>query len=107
MAEHADDALIINEAKLILAEKRTSLATVRTGIAVLALPMTVVSFLVAFSERLRALDLSLLLGVLLVVCAGLGVLGIYLIVHSIKRLRWAEREMRRLRKEAPNLSEYM
>ena len=39
--EHSQqsDALIINEAQLILAEKRTSMAAMRTGIAVFALPL--------------------------------------------------------------------
>jgi len=41
---------IINEAHLILAEKRTRLAMLRTGIAILALPMTLVSFLIATSR---------------------------------------------------------
>jgi hypothetical protein len=44
------DALIINEAQLILAEKRTSLAAMRTGIAVFALPLSVLGLLIATSR---------------------------------------------------------
>ncbi len=44
------DQIAINEVQLILAEKRTALALMRTGIAVLALPLTVMSFLIATSK---------------------------------------------------------
>ena len=44
-------ALAINQAQLVLADKRTHLAALRTGIAVLALPMGVVSFLIAVSAH--------------------------------------------------------
>ncbi len=45
------DGLIFNGAKLLLAEMRTSLSTLRTGITVWVLSFTVVSFLLATSER--------------------------------------------------------
>lgn len=44
------DAIIINEAQLILAEKRTSMAAMRTGIAVFALPLSVLGLLIATSR---------------------------------------------------------
>jgi uncharacterized membrane protein YkgB len=42
--------IVINEVQLVLAEKRTSLAAMRTGIAVFALPLSVLSVLVATSK---------------------------------------------------------
>lgn len=48
-------ALAINEIQLLLAEKRTSLAFLRTGIAVIALPLSLVSFLIATSEHYRVI----------------------------------------------------
>lgn len=44
------DPVIINEVQLLLAEKRTSLAVMRTGIAMLALPLSVISVLIATSK---------------------------------------------------------
>ena len=44
------NAIITNEAQLVLAEKRTHLAFLRTGIAIMALPMTFASFLIATSS---------------------------------------------------------
>jgi len=44
------NSIAINEAQLVLAEKRTSLSVMRTGIAVLALPLSVMSVLIATSK---------------------------------------------------------
>jgi hypothetical protein len=48
--EAESEGIIINEVQLILAEKRTYLAAMRTGIAVFALPLSVLSVLIATSE---------------------------------------------------------
>lgn len=50
VSESDPDEVIIDEAKLILAEKRTSMALMRTGIAVFALPLSVLSLLIATSR---------------------------------------------------------
>lgn len=99
--------LSINEAQLVLAEKRTWLATLRTGIAVLVLPLSVVSFLVAFTEHFRDVSHVGLLIPLLAVCAGLGVLGAYLVARSVIHLRRAEKELQHLKKNSPALSEFL
>ena len=41
------DELIFGEIQVLLAEKRTALASLRTGIAVFALPLSVLSALIA------------------------------------------------------------
>ncbi len=81
------DSIIINEVQLLLAEKRTSLAVMRTGIAVLALPMSVISLLIATSKYydfLHVLHFLIPLGTLNI---GLVILGTYLIVRSVLRMR--------------------
>jgi uncharacterized membrane protein YidH (DUF202 family) len=81
------DAIAINEVQLILAEKRTSLALMRTGIAVLALPLSVISFLIATSKHYHipeVLHLIIPLGVLNLV---LIVLGAFLVMRAIIRLK--------------------
>lgn len=81
------DAIIINEAQLILAEKRTSLAAMRTGIAVFVLPLSVLGLLIATSryyDVLKVLPLIIPLGVIL---AALIVLGSYLIIRALRHIR--------------------
>lgn len=48
--DKADPTVVMDEIQLILAEKRTSLSVMRTGIAILALPLSVMSVLVATSR---------------------------------------------------------
>ena len=69
------DTIIINEVQLLLAEKRTSLAAMRTGIAVYALPITVISLLIATSKFYDIVHVMHLLVPLLILCAALVLLG--------------------------------
>lgn len=82
-----NNALAINEVQLILAEKRTSLAVMRTGIAVLALPLSVMSVLIATSKYYEAIQVLHFLIPLGMLNFGLIVLGLYLIIRSIIRMR--------------------
>ncbi len=82
--------LMINEAQLVLAEKRTSLAGLRTGLALLGLPLAIVSFLIAMSKHYHVSQVWGYLLPVLVVCAGLGALGVYLCWRSVKNLQKAD-----------------
>lgn len=91
------DAIIINEAQLILAEKRTSLAAMRTGIAVFALPLSVLGLLIATSKYydvLHVLPLILPLGVMLL---ALIALGSYLIIRSLRNIHHYDRLIHQLK----------
>jgi uncharacterized membrane protein YidH (DUF202 family) len=103
----AEDPLIINEAQLLLAEKRTHLASLRTGIAVVALPMAFISFLIASSQLYNVKTVLWLLVPLLVVCTGLGLLGVYMVVKSVIKLRHAERMLRELKLRHSMLCEFI
>lgn len=91
-------AVIINEVQLILAEKRTSLAGLRTGIAVFVIPLSLFGFLIATS---RYYDIFHVLGLFIpfvVLNLALVVLGLYLIIRSILKLRhedWLIHELKR------------
>lgn len=101
------DALIINEAQLILAEKRTSLAAMRTGIAVFALPLSVLGLLIATSryyDVLHVLPLILPLGVML---AALIVLGSYLIVRALRHIHRYDRLILQIKAGHGKLSEFL
>ncbi len=81
------ESLIINEVQLLLAEKRTSLASMRTGIAVFALPLSVMSVLIATSKYYDILDVIHLAIPVFALCAGLVILGIYLTHRAVSKIR--------------------
>ena len=54
--KHHSVSNAINDIQLLFTEKRTSLALMRTGIAVLALPLSVLSLLIATSKYYEAVD---------------------------------------------------
>src|SRR5262245_63160833 len=77
------DNVIFGEIQVLLAEKRTALASLRTGIAVFALPLSVLSALIATS-RYYSLDKVLpLLLPLMLLNLGLIALGTWLVFRSI------------------------
>lgn len=85
--ELGSENIIINEIQLLLAEKRTSLATMRTGIAVFVLPLSVLSVLIATSKYYDVLQVIHLIIPLLVICIVLVLLGSYLIIRAMIRMR--------------------
>ncbi|OQX62383.1 MAG: hypothetical protein B5M56_06490 [Desulfococcus sp. 4484_241] len=90
-------SIAINEVQLVLAEKRTSLAVMRTGIAVLVLPISVLSVLIALSRYYNvssAMPFIVPLGVLLLF---LFLLGLYLVIHSIYRMRRYDQIIRQIK----------
>jgi uncharacterized membrane protein YidH (DUF202 family) len=101
------DAIIINEAQLVLAEKRTSLAAMRTGIAVFALPLSVLSLLIASSRFYDVTNVICWLVPLVVICLALSVLGGYLIVRAIWRIHHYDRLIHKLKSRHSALSEFL
>lgn len=101
------DPIVFNEAQLILAEKRTHLAMLRTGIAIMALPMSIVSFLIVTS-RYYSFQRNLFLMVpLLIVCTGLGILGVYMTVRSLLKIRNDALLLDRLKRHNKILSSFI
>jgi uncharacterized membrane protein YidH (DUF202 family) len=101
------DALIINEAQLLLAEKRTSLAAMRTGIAVFALPLSVLGLLIATSKYynvLHVLPMIIPLGVMLL---ALIILGSYLIIRALRNIHHYDRLIHQLKTCHSKLSEFL
>jgi uncharacterized membrane protein YkgB len=101
------DAIIVNEAQLILAEKRTSLAAMRSGIAVFALPLSVLGLLIATSryyDVLHVLPLIVPLGVML---AALIVLGSYLVLRALRNIHHYDRLILQLKNCHSKLSRFL
>jgi uncharacterized membrane protein YidH (DUF202 family) len=101
------DNTIFGEIQVILSEKRTALASLRTGIAVFALPLSVLSVLIATSRYYSMGHVLPLLVPLLILCLGLAVLGAWLIYHSIHRIRHYDCVVRELTKKYRSLSEFV
>src|SRR5438046_9735481 len=80
------DNIIFGEIQVLLAEKRTALAGLRTGIAVFALPLSVLSALIATSRYYSIDKVMPLLAPLMLLNLGLVVLGPWLVFRSIHRI---------------------
>jgi uncharacterized membrane protein YidH (DUF202 family) len=96
----------VSRIQLILAEKRTTLAVMRTGIGVFGLPLSVVTVLIATSRYYDILETYHLLVPLLGICAGLIVLGIYLVHRAVRRIRKQDALINRIKQQDSGLAEF-
>src|SRR3954465_4627129 len=101
------DTLIFGEIQVLLAEKRTSLSSLRTGIAVFALPLSVLSVLIATSRYYNLGAVMPLLLPLLLLNLGLVVLGSWLIYHSVRRIHHYDQRVRELTQKYRSLAEFV
>jgi hypothetical protein len=99
--------LIFGEIQVVLSEKRTALASLRTGIAVFALPLSVLSVLIATSRYYNFIQVMPLLVPLLVLNLGLVILGAWLIYHSILRIHHYDRVIRELTQKYRSLADFV
>ena len=90
-----------------MAEKRTSLSQLRTGISVFAFPLSVLSLLIATSKYYDVQETLGLLVPLVVLSAGLVVLGIYLVQRSVTRIRHHDQIIAKLKKANKILAEFV
>ncbi len=107
LEETKSDGIIINEVQLILAEKRTSLAAMRTGIAVFALPLSVLSVLIATSRYYDVARVLHWIIPLLAISGAMVVLGCYLIIRSIVRLHRHDRLILKLKHKHSRIAEFV
>jgi uncharacterized membrane protein YidH (DUF202 family) len=101
------DKHLYDEVQLLLAEKRTALSGLRTGIAVFALPLSVLSVLVATSRYYDPTKVIGFLVVLMLLNVGLIILGTYLIFHSLMRIRHYDALIRQLKIKHSSLASYL
>jgi uncharacterized membrane protein YidH (DUF202 family) len=101
------DSIAINEVQLILAEKRTSLAVMRTGIAILALPLSVMSVLIATSKYYNVLHVLHFFIPLAIINFALICLGFYLIIRSITRMRHYDRFIHEIKRKHSIIGEFI
>ena len=101
------DNFIFGEIQVLLSEKRTALSSLRTGIAIFALPLSVLSVLIATSRYYSIGKVMPLLTPLLLLNLGLVVLGSWLVFHSIGRLHHYDRRIRELTQKYRSLAEFV
>ena len=101
------DNLIFGEIQVLLAEKRTALASLRTGIAVFALPLSVLSVLIATSRYYNIGTVMPLLVPLLLLNLGLVVLGCWLVFRSIHRIHHFENRIRELSQKYRSIGQFI
>ena len=101
------DSVIFGEIQVLLAEKRTALASLRTGIAVFALPLSVLSVLIATSRYYNVGTVMPLLVPLLLLNLGLVVLGSWLIYRSIHRIHHFELRIRELSEKYRSIAQFI
>ena len=101
------DNLIFGEIQVLLSEKRTALSSLRTGIAIFALPLSVLSVLIATSHYYKFDKVMPLLVPLLLLNLGLVVLGTWLTYHSICRLHRYDRLIRELTQKYRSLADFV
>ena len=99
-----NESVSILRIQLILAEKRTTLAVMRTGIGVFTIPLSVITVLVATSRYYDVLETYHFLVPLLGICAGLIVLGIYLVHRSVWRIKKQDAVINRIKQQDPGLA---
>ena len=101
------DNMILGEIQVLLAEKRTALSSLRTGIAVFALPLSVLSVLIATSRYYNVVSVMPFLAPLLLLNLGLVVLGSWLIYHAIHRIHHYDRLIQNLRQKYRSIAEFV
>jgi hypothetical protein len=102
-----DQALVLSEVQLLLAEKRTAYALLRTGLAVSLLPLSMWTVLVATSKLWDATKIWWLLAPALVIMIVLLVLGLHLMYDALQNIRHAERRIGALRHKSTILEDLM
>jgi uncharacterized membrane protein YidH (DUF202 family) len=92
---------------VLLAEKRTALASLRTGIAVFALPLSVLSALIATSRYYSIEKVMPLLAPLMLLNLGLVVLGTWLVFRSIRRIHHYEARIKELSHKYRSIAQFI
>src|SRR5438034_10122757 len=101
------DNVIFGEIQVLLAEKRTALAALRTGIAVFALPLSVLSALIATSRYYSMEKVMPLLAPLMLLNLGLVVLGCWLVLRSIRRIYHYEVRIKELSEKYRSIAQFI
>jgi uncharacterized membrane protein YidH (DUF202 family) len=93
--------------QLLLAEKRTALSSLRTGIAIFAMPLSVLSVLIATSRSYDTARVLHWLLPLLLLNLALVVLAVYLVLRSIRKIWHYDRVIREFKSKHRMLADML
>jgi intracellular sulfur oxidation DsrE/DsrF family protein len=96
--------LEFQKVQILLSEKRTAQTTFRSGITVCALPLTIISFLIATSSLYDIGKNSVMLAFVLIGCLFLMLFGTYLIARGLIRFRFHDKKITQLLENNKDLS---
>ena len=100
-------SLLISEVQLLFSEKRTALSVMRTGIAVFALPLSVLSILIATSRYYSVSNVIHWLIPLLLLNAALIGLGVFLVVRALRRIHALDRMIQDLKARSKDIAQWV
>lgn len=103
--DKVDPGVLMDEVRLILAEKNTAFSLMRTGIAILALPLSIMSLLVATSKYYDVLQVLHFLIPIGALNLALVILSIYLIVRSMMHIHFYDKLLYKIKLKNNSLSE--
>ncbi|MCP4724310.1 MAG: hypothetical protein GY863_04715 [bacterium] len=95
------------QAQLLLAEKRTSLAVLRTGIMIFALPMTILTALIALSDSYDVRATLWLWLPIVIVSSAMFVLAFYLIIRAVMNISRVDSIIKKLCVSVPEIDKLM
>ncbi|MCA1905341.1 MAG: hypothetical protein LDL11_01970 [Desulfarculus sp.] len=96
-APASSDLLVMEEIKLIFKEKEIALQQARVGIMILLFQSLLFCVLIIFSKNYLAIEILHLVVPFYLVNAGLFLLGVYLLLHSLRKIRSYDATVARLR----------
>lgn len=96
-AAASNDLLVMEEIKLIFKEKEIALQQARVGIMILLFQSLLFCVLIVFSKNYIAIEVLHLLAPFYLVNAGLFTLGVWLLAHSLRKIRTHDARIARLR----------
>lgn len=91
------ELLVMEEIKLIFKEKEIALQQTRIGISILLFQSLLFCVLIIFSKYYVAIEILHLVVPFYLLNAGLFLLGVYLLLHSFRKIRSYDARIARLR----------
>ena len=96
--------LEFHEIQILLSEKRTAHTTFRSGVVVSVLPLTIISFLIASSSHYHVAANWMLFFSVLFGCCTLFLLGGYLIIRGLSRIKFHDSKVSEMLARNPELA---
>lgn len=97
--EKRPETLLLSEIQVLLSEKRTFYAILRTGLAVVALPLSIIGFLIVSKEYHNLFDKFWLGAIVVGFLLFVSLAGLFLVIKSGKKLKVIDGMIRDIERE--------